>query len=409
MRPLLALVGVIGLAAIVADAQTPTESQRSPREAVERFCKMESEGRWLGPERWDELQDFLGDVGSWSRPDSISVLRSYKVGDARKDIGAGGSVSYQVEVDYFQWGSIDRFLNFTSARGPRRESPPAGQPVELRTYETVYLSDRFVRRRASGDKEETGALGWRIALFGPPSVSVDAALRWVAEMRDKSDDPAIKHNAGRTLAILRSLSAGGLMPAAPARRAKETPSVIAHRFVGLESVLLPDEWSKVADFFVSTPKPQWDKVHIVDIVGTGVDINGDSAEVDVSTNLLGDLDASLLLSNYPPGRLSPGGPSACYGDDRYGFSLLLSDNQWEVAKDGVVKQSEVPLAWRIEDTSFEPLITLDTAIRYVRQARERSADPAVNRNAAKTLGILGYYQERKPLPDELLSANGGCR
>ena len=131
----------------------------------------------------------------------------------------------------------------------------------------------------------------------------------------------------------------------------------------------------------------------------------------VSTNSLGRLDASLGLRNYPPWRLplSNASVSACYGDDRFAFTLLLTDKYWQIATDGTVKELDGPLSWRIEDTFFQPLITLDTAIRYVRQMHEKTTDPVVKRNGARTLSILNYHKQGKPLPAELVSDSGrGC-
>lgn len=399
-------VAILGLSATIVAAQATSGPQESPKEVVEHFWKVQSEGAWLGPEQWDKLRDFLTETGPWYPPGAVSVLSSYSVGETRKDVGSYG-ISYSVEVDQYRWGSIDRYLNFTRAHGPGRESPIAGQPIELRTSETLYLSDHFVEHSESGDKVETGAPQLRIVPGPLTNVDVDAAIRWVAAMRDKSDDPAIRYNAERTLATLRALSAGAPLSTPPARVAKESPSTVARQFIAIESVSLPDQWGRVANFFVETPKPEWNKVHIVDIVDTGVDASGDSAEVDISTNSLGNLDASLRLSSYPPERLLPGGASACIGDDVFGFNLVLSDKRWDISEDNVVEESDVPFSWRVEDTSFEPLISLGTAIRYVRQVRDESSDPMVKKNAAKTLRILNYYQQHRPLPDELLPADGG--
>jgi len=402
---------LVALAAITSCSRSRSardEPSKATKEVVEEYCEKTAEGRWLGPERWDELQDFLADVGAWSPPVFISVVSSYKVGEPRRDIGAAGTVDYQVEVDYFDWGSINSFLNFARARGPRGAAPAAGEPVERRTYQTLYLTDRFLSRRPSGEEEKTGTLRWKIALSSPPSVDVDAAQRWVAGMRDKTTDPAVKYNAERTLATLRSISAGTPVPA---ETAKESASDVARRFVRLETGLLPVQWSELSHFFVETPQPQWNKAHIVDVVGVGVDTNGDLSDVSISTNSLGELDSSLRLSRYPLMRLPPDSPSAsaCYGDDHFGFSLLLSDKQWEIAPGGAVKQLDSPLAWRIEDTFFEPLITLDTAIRYITQVRAKTTDPVVKTNAARTLTVLEYYKKGKPLPGELSSgAGGGC-
>jgi len=402
---------VFGLSVIAADAQAPTEPQTSPKEVVQQFYKLETEGRWLTPQHWDELQDFLTETGPWLGSGPISVLRSYQIGDARKDIGYRSTVDYQVEVDYFEWGSIDSFLNFTAARRPQGETYVFGEPVERRTYETLVLTDKFVKRNRSGDEQEIGALRWRMSLREPSAISVDAALQWVTQMRDKSSDPLIKYNADRTIAILKTLSTGTLPPLEPTGKPLESVSDVAKQFIALESHSIPARWDEVEKFFAETPKPQWDHANIVDIVGTGVDSNGDSAEAEVSTNSLGELDLSMRLSNYPSMRQPLDGPSAsaCFGDDKFGFSLLLSSKHWKIAKDGTVKESDGPLAWRVEYTSFQPLITLDTAIRYVTRMRDETSDPAIKTNAAKTLRILQYYKDGKPLPDEFSSdASGGC-
>ncbi len=92
MHRLLLFATVLCLGIFVACAHAPTEAQKSPQEIVEQFYKMETQGRWLGPERWDELQDFLTDISPWLPNASVSVLKSYEVYDARKDIGAGGQM-----------------------------------------------------------------------------------------------------------------------------------------------------------------------------------------------------------------------------------------------------------------------------------------------------------------------------
>src|SRR5580658_2840059 len=164
---------------------------------------------------------------------------------------------------------------------------------------------------------------------------------------------------------------------------QKSPLGVARRFVRLESNLLPDQWGQLADFFTQTPKPQWNKVDIVDIIKIAVETKGNSSHVSISTNSLGELDSSLRLSDYPPRRLPLGVPStsACYGDDYFEFNLLLSGKQPVAAQSGAADQFERPLAWRIGDTSFEPLITLDTAILYVSHMREKAKGPAVKKNA----------------------------
>jgi hypothetical protein len=237
--------------------QVQTKSQASPKGVVEQFHKQETEGRWLGADRWDELQDLLTEVRPWSPPEAVSVIRNYRLGDARKDTAPGGRVDYQIEVDLFEWGSINSFLNFTRTRGPRSNSATGDQPVERRTYENLVLTDRFVKWSPSGGEEKKGARRWRITLFALQSVDVEAALRWVAKTRDKSNDPVLRYNAERTITILKSLSAGGAAPMQPTDAAEEPPSDIARRFVRLESNLMPGRITNLVKFFAETPNPQW--------------------------------------------------------------------------------------------------------------------------------------------------------
>lgn len=83
-------------------------------------------------------------------------------------------------------------------------------------------------------------------------ISSSAALRWVAEMRDKSNDPLRKYNAEKTIALLRSLSGGQGLPEHTEGVAKEPPSEVAHRFVRVESGLLPDQWNQLTSFLWPT-------------------------------------------------------------------------------------------------------------------------------------------------------------
>lgn len=410
------------LAAKAAVAQSQEEPEESPKVVIEQFHKMQTEGRWLGPEHWDELQNFVSEVGTWSPPDSVSVIQSYAVGEAKRAITYDGSLArvngrayYYFEVEYLAWGKIDSFLNFERDGDLSWNCGAACEPVRSEGREEVHPEDHIIKRSRSEDHEEPISLGWRVG-FNPPSVNtvkVDAALRWVSEMREKLTDPALSFNADRTLAILRSLSTGAPVSAsAPTSGfAKESPSQLVKRFISVESRSLPSDWNGLSNFFVETPKPNWNKVHIIDLVDTGATTDGELTKAGISTNSLGDLDSSALLSNYPSMRtpLVVPSASACYGDDMFGFTLLLTDKYWEIAKDGAVRQIDGPFAWRVEDTSFEPLITLDTAIRYVRQISSKSTDTVVKANAARTLSILKYYKQGKFLPATLTSSEpGGC-
>jgi hypothetical protein len=214
------------------------------------------------------------------------------------------------------------------------------------------------------------------------------------------------------LATDRARSARAEVQVPSLQTAQEPAVVFAHRFLDLESISMPEQWNGLAIFFLDTPKPQWNKAHVVDIVDVGVDPEDDTTDVSISTNWLGDLDLSLQLSNYPSRRLPLIVPStsACFGDHYFGFDLVLSHSRQDRTANGSVEQSERQLAWKIKNYSFEPIITLDAAIRYVKEMSTKIANPAIKKNASRTLAILNYFHNRpgKPLPSKLASAAGGA-
>lgn len=200
------------------------------------------------------------------------------------------------------------------------------------------------------------------------------------------------------------------MAQAVAPPTQESPLIFAHRFLDLESASMPKQWNKLSIFFIDTPKPQWNKVHIVDIVDIGVDPEDSATDVSISTNWLGDLNLSPQLSGYPSMRLPLTVPStsACYGDHYFDFDLVLSDNRQERAENGLVQQPKDQSVWKIKESSFEPIITLATAIRYVTEISSKATDRAKKENASRTVAILNYFRNHpdKPLPSKLASGAG---
>jgi hypothetical protein len=411
----LILAAAFGLFAMSSCRHASTQPPQSPKQAVDQFYKLETEGRWLGPEHWNELQDYFQHVRPWYPPNLIWVLKGYQVDDAKKTLAYLDIVNYEVEVDYLAWGQIDPALHFQAVQGPRGNSSASGTPITQPMFDTWSHSNTFEMTDSSGRSATKNGKGrWRMTDLGmpvvyQPAVNLDAALRWVTRMRDKSSDPLIKYNANETIAILNSLSSGIFPQLKPAGKPSESASRVVAQFIALESRLTPDEWDQLAKFFVETPKPMLDRVEIVDVVGSGAYADWDTAHAELDTNSLGVLDSSMRLSKYPMFRqpLDGSSASACFGDYRIDFDLLLSSEHWEAAKDGTVQQLNGPLAWRVE--YFSPLLNLDTAIRYVTQTRDKTADPAVKLNAVKTLRILNFYKEGKPVPNKLYAeSSGGC-
>lgn len=382
--------------------------------AAEQFTRLETSGRWLGPEKWNELSGYFQDARPWSPPQSISVLKTYSLAVIGSVPDPSGKPCYQVEMDYQIWGAIDWFLHFRTAQTATDEPSSLGKTVFIKEYENYCFTDEFVLY-AGLEKEEKskGALRWRVA-WSPagsrPKINVDAALRYVVEKADKSTDPLARYNAARTLAALRQLSTGVFLPPSPVKSAPQSAEQTAGQFLELESHLEPDQGRKLANFYMETPPKETKQIQVVDgrVVAPeppGPKIARDTADIGILADSLGTLDAELRLTDYP--RRRPG--RWCYFDLQIELTMVLSDVHWEIAPDGTTKQINGPAAWRFEPPYFLPMITLDTAIHYVLERRSKTEDAAVRRNAERALAIFRAYKSGQTLPDYLCKgASGGC-
>jgi hypothetical protein len=368
---------VLALAPMMAAAQSGGSQNESPKQVVERFCKMAAEGMGLSPEHWDEFNEITVYPAAWSTSGGMTVIRGYTVGDA---VEHGDSA--EVSVEYAVWGNVD----LSSFLFLRTEGLVPDEPVKRNALLTLKLSDKVGQSSAA----TKAPLRWRLAYsISGGSVSVDTAIRYVSEMRGKLHDPVLKYNAERTLVALRAISAGA--PALflqSAGAVPESPSQVFQQFFKLESAgegLTPDGCRELARFFVFTPKPIWRRIHIVDVVDVGEAlIDGGTAYVGVHANSLGELDRSLRLFGSPSCKPSPA--SGCYGDTGgFGFTSLLSEKPWNETGE----ESVGSLAWRIYgDHPEEPRITLDAAIEYLTKRRSETTDPIVRRNADEALAKL---------------------
>jgi len=112
-------------------------------------------------------------------------------------------------------------------------------------------------------------------------------------------------------------------------------------------------------------------------------IGGDTAEV-----IVGFQDICKCKIN-PSLQIVPSGSSRAIKTS-VRFTLVLTSKHWEVDSHGDVRESEGHPQWRINvDTAESPVwLTVSTAIRYVRDMRNQSHDPATRKNADETLAKL---------------------
>jgi hypothetical protein len=152
-------------------------------------------------------------------------------------------------------------------------------------------------------------------------------------------------------------------------------------------LLAPDGWNRASGLFVQhIPAPGNGMVRIIsNYWGVGhASVNGDSAEVDVEYSDAGRIDSSLRYS--PP-------PKTRFYKTMLVFHLVFGPTQWTMFKsDGKAitgkEERKGAMEWQIKDPPSLPWTTVNTAIRFVLEMREKTADQVIKRNADQTLAKL---------------------
>jgi hypothetical protein len=109
-------------------------------------------------------------------------------------------------------------------------------------------------------------------------------------------------------------------------------------------------------------------------------VSNNTAEVDMGYADAGTVDASLRY--LPP-------PSAKYYKTGLIFHLVFAPTHWTMFKEDGTREERIgPMEWQIKEPIGLPWTTVNTAIRYVLEKREKATDPAIRKNADETLARL---------------------
>lgn len=149
------------------------------------------------------------------------------------------------------------------------------------------------------------------------------------------------------------------------------------------ALLTPEGWPRVNELF-STPSPQpKDGTIFVTSTHHGIGekwVKDNRAEVqDAWWDQLGSIDTSLRYIPPPSGNAT--GNIGVY-------RLVLTDKHWERGAFGVMKETTGPAQWKIDGPMTRRWTTVEAAIRYVEQKRDRSDDKIIRENADRTLKAL---------------------
>ena len=372
MRTLFTIAAFIIVLGVDVETQTALAQQSSPKEIVEHFCKLDAEGNQLSSESQKELSAFLYDQKPWAQHPEITVVKEYVVRaqDIRGDTA-------QIVVEYSVWGQLDSFLRFARLTGPSEN-----HPIQIREYISMIRADKHLELGTDGRWQEVQDVPqWRIKTIpSSPHVTVGAAMRYVQEMGYRSIGPIIKRNAQAAFAELSGLVHAQFQQSAEPR---QSPSEVLAQFVALQTdgKGLTAEGQKELDALLVQPAA-WprDKIHITrDFVISNAVLMGAKGDLYVQYIALGDLDSSLRFTTRAPSGIKV----------REDYTLVLSNKYSLPGASGKPAQELLgPSRWKIADSPPEQWITVNTAIRYVTEMRDKTTDPAIKQKANQTLAKL---------------------
>ena len=182
-------------------AQVPP---KSPKEVVKEFWKVETDGSRLTPEGWYRASRFF------IRPAQFPLNRVVHVianGSTDKIEETARLANWaEVSVTSNELGQVDSALRFTPSpqRGPHGVLFLRGPVITF----ALVLTDKHWELGNDGGRtgELTDSTQWLIDCSDNTQwISVDEAMRYVAELRSKTSDPAAKKNAEQTLVKLKAL------------------------------------------------------------------------------------------------------------------------------------------------------------------------------------------------------------
>jgi len=155
------------------------------------------------------------------------------------------------------------------------------------------------------------------------------------------------------------------------------------KLIAAGDLLTPAGWRRASELFEkSNPYPPSGDIYVVSTGGVvGEDwVKADRAQVETKwDDNYGTIDSALRYK--PP---SPSGRIAMAQT----FSLVLTHAKPAGSGNGAPPTTSLPAEWKFEGDLHIRSATVYAAIRYVQRMRDRSTDPVIRKNAARTIAAL---------------------
>jgi hypothetical protein len=190
-----AVVLILSVSAVAAVAQAPQSNEKATERVVRQYETFIADGAFLTPGGWKMASRIFGRSNPY--PKDGEVLLTSHAGLIGENWVRGDRAEVERKWTDFR-GSIDSGLRYKPAM-PTIDVIPA-----ILNYSLVFTNRHVDIEEGGTTSEVLGTWEWKIE--GPQSerwATVEKAIIYVTQMRDKSDDPVVKKNANRTIAILK--------------------------------------------------------------------------------------------------------------------------------------------------------------------------------------------------------------
>jgi hypothetical protein len=200
MKQLFLIIPILAIGTVTALAQKArTDFWGSPREVVEHLWSMGVTGELLTTQGWNTASGFYTKPNLEPQDKSFNVYSNYY---GLYSVTINGDKA-EVIMDYSNGGRIDSNLRYSP--------PPKTNAFKTGLAFQLILTPSYMRMfgpdgKTEIEKKATGYSAWKIeGPAFPPWTTVNTAIRYVLEMRNKSSDPVIKKNADETISKLLTL------------------------------------------------------------------------------------------------------------------------------------------------------------------------------------------------------------
>src|ERR1019366_3575017 len=172
----------------------------SPSEVVDEIWFSATQGELLTADGWQRASRFFTKPTPFPGTKAIQVVSNYW---APASVTNSNKQRAEVFLGYLDLGKIDEALRYSDAPEPHYMKMAINYHLVL---VPGYIGISGSDGKTLLDKKPTGKCVWQIeGNQGTQWTTVNTALRYVLEARDKTRDSAIRKNADQTLSKLRLL------------------------------------------------------------------------------------------------------------------------------------------------------------------------------------------------------------